>query len=618
VGRCLVFGRFRSFFAVKISLEGYFFMEHFLHQALIFIAISLVLVPLFKGLGFGPVLGFLLAGVSIGPFTTKLIDDAESVMHFSELGVVMLLFMIGLEMSPRKLWGMKQDLFGLGVMQIVLTTAVFTLIGHFLFSLPSITAVVIAFALSLSSTAFALQTLIEKKVLHTPAGKASFSVLLMQDLLAIPALAFIPSLGPKEGSSTSPSALMVMGALVLLIIVGRFFVRPFLRFVAKTRSPEIFTIAALFIVFGVSTLMLALGLSAALGAFIAGVLLAESEYRHELEANLAPFKGLLMGLFFIGVGMNVNISLVLEKPLVIFLGTLLYLAIKSFLLYACARVNRLDHETAKLVALNIGQGGEFAFVILGMSVSLALLPGETGALVVAMITLSMMLNPLFMILSERFRRQEIIEKKYDAIKDETPKIIIAGFGRFGQTFGRILRSQNIPFVAIDHSAEHIDMVRKFGNKVYYGDASRQDILHSAGAESAEYIIVAVDDPEASLDVVRHVQEHFPHLKIFARARNRNHYYELMELGVLFIKREMFDSSLNFVRDLFMAMGHSKEKVDLMVERFQKHDELMLLEQFKVRNDDKMYVSLVHQSTLMLEKVLSEDQGRSYVDFTAKK
>jgi len=594
-------------------------MDSITEQALVFIASAIILVPIFQKLRFGSVLGYLIAGVVVGPFGLGLIHDSQSVIHFAEFGVVFLLFLIGLEIQPSKFWAMRRLLFGLGGMQVLMSTAIFSGIG-FTFGLPAATSLVLGFALSLSSTAYALQTLIERNEFNTEFGRSSFAVLLMQDLVAIPALALIPFLAASSGGSKSfdvTAALLSTGLIVSLIVASRFLIRPAFRIIASTRTREIFTAATLFIVLGVAVLMQKIGLSAALGTFIAGVLLADSEYRHEIETNLEPFKSLLMGLFFIAVGMGVSLTMLAENPLLVFGLALAYLLMKSLVIYGCGRAFKLSHEKSKLMSLTIAQGGEFAFVIFGIALQFGIAETSTLSLLTVVITISMALSPLTSLVHDylvtRASKTPSTAPAYDEIKDEAPEVIIAGYGRFGQVFGRILRAQSIPFVAIDHDSEHIELVRRFGSKVYYGDASRQDLLESAGAARAKYFILAIDDVESSLKTAKLVREHFPHLRIFARARNRGHAFDLLDLGITDIKRETFDSSIYFMRDLLVRRGLTESRALDLVERFKRHDEIMLREQHKVRKDDKMFISVAKQSTAQLAQVLNDDSLRTYID-----
>jgi monovalent cation:proton antiporter-2 (CPA2) family protein len=592
-------------------------MENFLQEALVFIGSSLILVPLFQRLRFGSVLGYLMAGIVVGPFGFQLIRDAQSVSHLAELGVILLLFVIGLEIQPRKLWSMRRQLFGLGGLQILLCSFVFSFVALAL-GLSPLAAAVVGFSLSLSSTAFAMQTLAERNQLNTSFGQSSFSVLLMQDMMAIPALAIIPILDKGGISTTSVNPFRIFSVLVsllLLIVISRYLIRPLFRIIASTRTREIFTAMTLFIVLGVAGLMQEIGLSAALGTFLAGVLLADSEYRHEIEASIEPFKSLLMGLFFIAVGMGVSLDVIAAQPWLIFGLSLGYLLLKTLLIYGAGRVFGQKPENAKMMALTISQGGEFAFVIFGIAGGLNIVdPGYLQSLT-AVITLSMALSPLLGLVHDEIQKRRPTTTKapsYDEIKSETPEVIIAGFGRFGQIFGRMLRTRNIPFVAMDHDADQIELLRKFGNKVYYGDASKRDLLESAGAAKAKYFILCIDDVETSLATAKVVVEHFPNLRIFARARNRGHAFDLMEMGIRHIKRETFDSSVYFVQEFLEEMGTPPAQAKNLIERFKRHDEIMLQEQFKVRRDDKMFVSVSKQATAQLAEVLNEDSSKSYI------
>jgi len=471
--------------------------------------------------------------------------------------------------------------------------------------------------MSLSSTAFAVQSLNAKNNFNTEFGKSSFSILLMQDLLAIPALAIIPGLGNGEGgdhAGSSSLSYLFPVFVVVLVLVSRFVLQPFFRIIAKTHQREIFTATALFVVLGVASIMLKIGLSAALGTFIAGVLLADSEYRHELEANIDPFKSMLLGLFFISVGMTVSLEIIMEKPFIIVGLALLYLAIKIAVIYSSGRIFKMNHVNAKQMALTIAQGGEFAFVIFSIALSAQLAAPETIRFLIAIITLSMALNPVISKFDEILsnRNNSEVEPKFDEIKDEHPEVMIAGFGRFGQMFGRILRAQNIPFVAIDKDEEQIELLRKFGNKVYFGDVMRLDLLESAGISKSKYFVMAIDDVEVSVKAAKLIRERFPHVKIFGRARNRGHVFDYFDVGVERVKRETFDASVYFVKDLLVEMGTPAEKAQLIIEKFQMHDEIMLREQYKVRDDDKKFVSVSKQAGAQLAHVLSDESAHSYI------
>jgi len=594
-------------------------MDSLVGQTLVFIGSALVMVPIFQRLRFGSVLGYLLAGLIVGPGALGFIKDPHSVLHFAELGVVFLLFVIGLEIQPKKLWSMRRELTGLGGLQIGLCTAIFTFIAT-RFDIPVATSLVIGFALSLSSTAYALQTLMERGEFNTDFGRSSFAVLLAQDLVAIPALALIPlaaahSAGREAGLDWRAVG-VALSVIFALFIAGRYLIRPAFRLIAASRMREIFTAAGLFIVLGVAVLMQQIGLSAALGTFIAGVLLADSEYRHEIETNIEPFKSLLMGLFFMAVGMGVNVELLLARPGLVLGLAFGYLTIKGGVIYYAGRLMGAHHEKSKLMALTICQGGEFAFVILGMALQFGMAPPGPVGLLTVVITISMAISPLLNLASDqwRLRHQKAIDPRaYDSIEGETPQVIIAGYGRFGQIFGRILKAQDIPFVGIDHDPAHVELVRKFGTKIYYGDASREDLLESAGAARAKFFVLAIDDVDISVQTAKTVSEHFPHLKIFARARNRGHVFDLMDLGITEIKRETLDSAVFFVGDLLEEMGFEKARAQQIVTKFKRHDELGLAEQHKVRNDDKKFLSLAKQSAEQLAQVLGDDVTKSYVE-----
>lgn len=591
-------------------------MHDNLFQVLAFLGSSVLLVSICKKAGLGSILGYLAAGILIGPQGLGMIMDYHYTQNFAEFGVVFLLFVIGLELQPRKLWGLRRTLIGFGGMQVLFCTLAFALIAKG-FDLSWPTSLVIGFALSLSSTAFAIQSLSERKVLNTEFGRSAFAILLMQDVFAIPALAFIPTLGIKAASGHSGAnwggAVLI---IVALAVLSKTLMGPFLRIVAGLRSRELFTGVTLFIVMGVAFAMEEVGLSMALGAFLAGVFLSESEYRHELEADLDPFKGILMGLFFVSVGMGLNLSLLFSQPLFILTATVAYIVIKALLLYVVGRLMRLKSIQSQNLAAYVTQGGEFAFVLFGVGISSKVLPEDLAQKLTLIVTLSMIISPFVIILNDRIaarRSKYQPTKEYDRFEDANNKVIIAGFGRFGQIFGRILRAQDIHFTAIDHDSEQIELLRTFGNKVYYGDASRKEILEAAGAKDAEFFILAVDDMETSLQIAETLRTHYPHLKVYARSRNRQHTFNLMELGVTHIRRETFDSSLTLTGELLKGMGFPDKRAHSVIERFKKHDELMLAEQFKFRNDQSGFINISRIGTQQLAQVLREDAEKTYID-----
>lgn len=590
-----------------------------LRESLVFLGAAVLLVPIFLRLGLGTVLGYLAAGSLIGPQVLGWIGDFESVRHFSEFGVVFLLFLIGLELEPRRLWGMRRNLIGFGGLQMLLCTTAFYLLGM-LMGLSPAASVVIGFSLSLSSTAFALQTLAERKVLNTQYGRSSFAILLMQDVIAIPALAIIPTLGVMTASNPGPNWVGAILILVALMVASRFLMRPALRIVAAGRSRELFTGVTLLIVMGVAFLMQEVGLSMALGAFIAGVLLSESEYKHELEADLEPFKGLLMGLFFISVGMSVNWQIFMESPFTVLALTLGYLILKGVLIFATGKMMGLKTPSSRSLAVYLAQGGEFAFVIFGVGQMSRVFSHEVSDQWTLVVTLSMILSPFIIVIHDKFETwfsAKASEPDYDPMENQKNPVIIAGFGRFGQVVGRVLRTQGIGFTAIEQDPDQIELLRRFSQRVYYGDASRVDLLESAGAKDAKYLIIAVDSMETATKIAQDAREHFPHLKLFVRARNRQHVFDLKDLKVEMIQRETFESSLVLTKALLVDLGYVPEKAKALMERFRTHDLLMIEEQYKVRHDEKVMLDVSRQGAEQLAKVLREDAEKTYIESSSE-
>jgi glutathione-regulated potassium-efflux system ancillary protein KefC/glutathione-regulated potassium-efflux system protein KefB len=584
----------------------------YLEQALIYIAAAVIAVPLAKRLGFGSVLGYLGAGVVIGPAALGLISDVEYVLHFAELGVVFLLFIIGLELKPSRLWIMRHQVFGLGSSQVLLTAAVLcSVLVAMNWQLKP--ALVIAFGLALSSTAFVLQLLAEQKKLSTEYGRASFAVLLFQDLAVIPLIAMIPLLAPIAVAEPDPGAMLIgIVALAVLIIGGHFLLRPVLRLVATTDIKELFTAVALLVVLGAAVLMEHVGMSMGLGAFIAGMLLADSEYRHELETNIEPFKGLLLGLFFIAVGMSVNVQLLLSDPWIVAACTFALIFIKAVVLYGLARVFGLRNDSARSIGLVLAQGGEFAFVLFTLARQSAVLDNATVEMLVLIVTLSMAATPLLYLLDEHVLRPRLNaepEPEYDEIEDDGNPVIIASFGRFGQIVGRILKSRGIGFTALESSAEQVEVVRQYGNKVYFGDASRIDLLRAAGADKAKFFVLAIDDVEQAIATAKTVRHYFPDLPILARARNRHHAHRLMDLGVTMIFRDTFYSGLELTRNLLRHLGIEPGDADQIVETFADHDEHLLKRQHAIRQDESKLMQSAQDAAAELETLLRADRRR---------
>lgn len=582
-----------------------------LFQVILFLASAVIIVPLSKRLGLGTVLGFLVAGVIIGPWGLRLVRESDNVLHLSELGVVLLLFVIGLELQPSRLWALRRPVFLLGGAQVLGTGGLLTLGGYAL-GLPLTTAIITGLVLSFSSTAFALQLLAERKQLTTHYGRTSFAILLFQDLAAIPLLAIVPLLaGGADMSRTDgiAAAIKAVAVVATVIVGGRFLLRPLLRFAASTVSQEIFTAAALLIVMGTALLMQQVGLSMALGAFLAGVLLAESEYRHELEADIEPFKGLLLGLFFIGVGMSLDLGLIAHQSLAILGLTLGLIAVKALVLWTTGRLSGHSQAAAVNMALVISQGGEFAFVLFAAAAGAGVMEQALADLLIVVVSLSLAATPVLIFLNDRVFRighASAPEREFDRIEARENRVIIAGFGRFGQMVARTLRMRKIPFTALESSFEQVDFVRRFGNKIYFGDASRLDLLRAANADKAEVFVLAIDDVVASVKTAEIVKLHFPHLKIYARARNRPHVYRLMDIGVDKIFRETFASSLEMAREVLLELGLPAPQATETVTRFRRHDEELIKKQHLVHHDEEQLIASSKQAAAELERLFEQD------------
>jgi len=580
-------------------------------QIAVFLAATVIAVPLFRRFKLSSVLGYLAAGMVIGPWGLGLFDDVESVLHLAEFGVVLLLFVIGLELQPSRLWVLRHSVFGAGAAQVALTTAV---LAAAIIALGTswATALVIAFALSLSSTALVLQVLAERGELTARHGRASFAILLFQDLAIMPALVLLPLLAGQADTRVDWRAIALpVAAIFVVVVAGRFLLRPLLRIVAATRVQEAFTAAALLVVVGTALLFESAGLSMALGAFIAGVLLADSEYRHELEADIEPFKGLLLGLFFIAVGMTANLDVLVDRPLVIVGLTLGYLVLKALAVWLGARLTRHDQPTAWRMAVSLAGGGEFAFVLFSLAAADGLLPRATVDLLVLVVTLSMVLSPLLIGAADRLARRlrpPSTPPAYDRIEPEEPRVLIAGFGRFGQIVARVLRARQIRFTALEVSQAQVDFVRRFGNKLYYGDASRLEMLRAAGAEHAQLLVLAIDDVEASVRAAELARRHFPRLRVLARARNRQHAFRLMEAGVSDIWRETLASSLEVAEAALVALGTPRDAAASQVRKFRAHDEATLRAQAAVKDDETKLIATAQASAQQLEKLFDADNA----------
>ncbi|WP_440876372.1 monovalent cation:proton antiporter-2 (CPA2) family protein [Thalassotalea sp. PLHSN55] len=593
-----------------------------LEMAVIYLAAAIVAVPIAKRLGLGSVLGYLLAGILIGPFVLALVGDQTDVMHFAEFGVVMMLFLVGLELQPSRLWKLRHSIVGLGGLQVVLTTLVFSACCYWLLAMRWQTSIAIGLMLALSSTAIVLQTLAEKGWTNQEAGQNAFSVLLFQDIAVIPILALLPLLAFTEVSAGVSEhgnviahypafiqVLISLGVIAAIVFAGKYISAPLFRYIAETRLRELFTLFALFLVISIAVIMQTIGLSPALGTFLAGVVLAESEFRHELEADIEPFKGLLLGLFFITVGASIDFPLLAEKFSVVVLLVVALIVIKALVLYGLSLLFKMSRNQKLLFTLALAQGGEFAFVLLSLTGSLQILTPEQSKLITLIVAISMLLAPLLLILYDKvFTAQCQTEQEYDNIEDmEAAKnVIVAGYGRFGQIIGRLLTAQGYHLSILDHSPSQIELLRKFGNKVFYGDAARLDLLHAAGAEQAELLVIAIDDGDKIIEMVELAHKHYPKLKIVARAIDRRHAYQLVQLGVTEFRRETFDSALNLGIEALTLLGNTETSAKRSADIFAKHDVETLYELEKLWGDDQSYGIAVKQRMEDLQQVLNKD------------
>ncbi|MBS0576033.1 MAG: cation:proton antiporter [Proteobacteria bacterium] len=580
---------------------------------LVFLLAAVVAVPLFRRLGLGAVLGYLAAGVALGPQGLALVRDPANILGASEFGVVMLLFIIGLELSPARLWVMRRKVFGLGGLQVLLTGAAFA--GAMLaYGIGGKAAAVVGLGLALSSTAVGLQLLAERKELSTDFGRLGFAILLFQDLAAIPLLVAIPLLAASPDASAGvpmwEAALRAVGAIAGVVVVGRLLLRQVFRMVAATQMPEVFTATSLLVVAGTAWLMQQAGLGMGLGAFIAGVLLADSEFRHELEAQIEPFKGLLLGLFFMAVGMSLDLHLVARQPLTIAAGVAALLAIKATLLFGLGRIGKLRARSGLMLAAALSLGGEFAFVVFGQAQKVGLIDAALRDELVVVVGLSMAVTPLLVLAAANWivaHPAKTPPRPFDTIDIERPRVIIAGFGRVGQIVGRVLLAQKIPFTALENSAEQVDFMRRFGNQIFFGDPTRAELLRAAHAEHAEVFVVANDDPEMSIRTARVVKRLFPHLKVYARARNRRHAFRLMDLHVDAVVRETLFSSLEMTRQVLEGLGFSPALAADRVERFRAHDQKVLDEQYFVADDEGALLQSAKDARQELQQLFEADE-----------
>lgn len=587
-------------------------------NSFIYLSAAVIVVPLSRALGLGSIIGYLAAGIAIGPWGMGFVSNVQDILHFAEFGVVLMLFLVGLELEPKRLWSLRRPIFGWGSAQMAgCAIAIFALAWGF--GVPTPIAVVAAMGLALSSTAIALQVMGERNLLPTGSGQAGFSILLFQDVAAIPILALLPLLaGSLEPNTTvAPveriqEAIKIVAVIAGIIAGGRLALRPLLRWIARSKTPEIFTAASLLLVVGISALMQIVGLSMALGAFLAGVLLAESEYRRELETNIEPFKGLLLGLFFIAVGMGVDLDVLRAAPLQMAAVVIGFLGIKAVVIFTIARLMQLPFQERPVFTLLLAQGGEFAFVVFQAAAGANVLPAQTASLLVGAVAVSMLVSPLILVaidklLLPRYARRGAIAMEEISEQQEAP-ILVAGFGRYGQIVSRVLLAQGQTCTVLDHDAEMIEAARKFGYRVFYGDATRLDLLRTAGAATAKVLVVAVDDVTQSLEIVDLAREHFAQLQIVARARDVTHWNQLRDRNVTLIQREMFESSLLSARSVLELLGHSPEVAGAIVQRFRQHN-LALFEQLHpYYKDTAKMISVVKQGRLQLEEQIAKERA----------
>lgn len=586
----------------------------FMFAALVLLAAGVIGVWLAKQLGLGSVIGYLGAGIAVGPWGIGAFSDVDQILHFAELGIVLLLFVIGLELQPSRLWSLRRAVFGVGALQVGLTGLLLA-VAAYLFGLSLQAAAVVGLTLALSSTAFAIQLMAETNQLTTRHGRSAFSVLLFQDLAVIPLLAAMPVLAGGEqpmDMNRAIEAAKVVAVLIVVVTIARVILRYGFRVVSATRVRETFAAAALLVVVGMALLMESLGLSMALGAFLAGVLLADSEYRHALEADIDPFKGLLLGLFFLAVGMSVNVGLMQQQLFTVLTGVLALVGFKMAVLYALGRWQGLRPAAARYFATVLGQGGEFAFVLLTAAVAQALLDRATADLLTLVVIASMLTTPLIMMAVERLDRRPAAPGESETPEEEH-QVIIAGFGRFGQIVGRVLRAKGIGFTALESDPAQVDFVKRYGNKIYYGDAARVDLLRAAGADKATALVVAVDGSEMAVRTVEVAKQTFPNMKVYARARNRRHAYQLMEAGADKVIRETFLSSIEITRQLLVGLGLSEAESRRLVQTFRQHDEERLRADYAHHSDEQRMIYLAQKSAEELEELFQRDMEEDVLE-----
>ena len=588
-----------------------------LTNGLIYLSAAVIAVPLAKKLGLGSIIGYLSAGIGIGPWGLGLVTNVQDILHFAEFGVVLMLFLVGLELEPKRLWNLRRPIFGWGSAQVLSCSAVLTCVAM-AFGVRWQIALVAGLGLALSSTAIALQSIGDRNLMSTSSGQAGFSILLFQDVAAIPILALLPLLGVISGDNEAVSdtnrafeAIKIIAVISGIILGGRLLLRPLLRWIANSGTPEIFTAASLLLVVGIAALMQVIGLSMALGAFLAGVLLADSEYRRELETDIEPFKGLLLGLFFIAVGMSIDFGVLMMSPGLMATLLLGFLGLKLVVIYVLTRLMKLPYQERPVFTVLLAQGGEFAFVVFQAAAGAKVFSSQTSSLLIGAVALSMLISPLLLIaidklLLPRYAKYNM-PKMEEISEQQIEPVIIAGFGRYGQIIGRMLSAQGLPATVLDHDAEMIETVRTFGYRVFYGDATRLDLLRTAGASTAKVLVVAVDDVEQSLKIVDMVHEHFPQLLIVARARDVTHWNALRDRGVMHIEREVFESSLRSARTVLELLGHPPHEARQTAMRFRRHNFELFEKMYPHRKDRSKLIVVAKQGRLQLEDQMAQER-----------
>lgn len=595
-------------------------MEHgsWLTGTLVYLAAAVIAVPIAKFLGLGSIIGYLAAGILIGPWGLKFVTNPQDMLHFSEFGVVLMLFLVGLELEPKRLWQLRKPIFGWGSVQLFGSAALMFGVGAAC-GIDWRIALVASLGLAMSSTAIGLGVLGERGLMNTTSGQSVLSVALLQDVAAIPILALLPLLAVQHAAAEGSawvSAAKAIGVIALIVFGGRLLIRPALRWIARSATPEIFTAASLLLVVATAALMQTVGLSMALGAFLAGVLLAESEYRRELETDIEPFKGLLLGLFFIAVGMSIDFAVVLAQPLLIAGIVLGFLLVKGLVLWGMGRTMPLPKPERPVFIILLAQGGEFGFVVFQTAAGAGVIDAQVSSLLVAAVAISMLVTPLLLVAADKWlipmlagqaRKSTTVEEIRDP---QNQSVIIAGFGRYGQVVGRMLYANGIKPTVLDIDAEQIEAMRRFGWPVFYGDAGRLDLLRTAGAATAKVLVLAIDDVDQSVEVAKMVREHFPDLTIVARARNVRHYFELYELGVTLIERETLDSALMSARSVLEELGWERHQARTLAMRFRRHNVDQLIKMGPHRKDEAKLIAVAKQGRQQLEALFAQERDEA--------